>query len=92
MLSRNDIVYESTKKVSTEKFEVMVQKLHTNEMLVSVDYDTICLHQKDDTELKEFRTDTKTKQNYKTIDYGRTILLTEKGEDGQYRIWFSTTP
>ena len=86
MLSRNDLVYESTKKVSTEQFDELAHEAHSNKISVPVDYDTIWLHQKDDTELKKFRIDQKTKQKYKTTDFGRMILWKKKGEGGQHRI------
>ena len=58
---------------------------------ISFDYDTIQVHQKGDTELKDFRIDRKMKQNYKATYFGRTILWTKKGEDGQHRIYLPTT-
>ena len=37
MLSRNELVFEPTEMVSTEKFEAIVHEVHTNEMSLRVD-------------------------------------------------------
>lgn len=89
MISRKELIFEPTKKVSTEKpeeFEELVHEVYSIELSVPVDYGIICQHQKADTELKEFRIDKKNTQNYKTTYFGRMILWTKKGEDGQHRI------
>ena len=90
MLSRNDLVFDPTATVSTEAFEAMVHEVHANDMKVPVDYDTICLHQRDGEELEGYRTNAMTKANYKTAAYGCTSLWTKKGAGGKDRIWRPT--
>ena len=53
MLSRNELIFEPTKKASTEKFEELVHEVHSIEMTVLVDYEVISQHQVDDKEFKE---------------------------------------
>ena len=55
ILSKNELIFEPTEKVSTEKFEETVRKVHSIEITVPVDYKVISQHQADDKELKEFR-------------------------------------
>ena len=91
MLSRNDLVFKPTKKVSTEKFEELVHELHSTEMIVPVDYEVIAVHQASDKELYEFRTSKDTAGNYKMCDFGKTCLWTKKGQDGQDKIWLPSS-
>ena len=68
ILSKNELIFEPTEKVSTEKFEETVHEVHSIEITVPVDYKVILQHQADDKELKEFRSS-------KVItDFGRTFL------------------
>ena len=53
--------------------------MHVNEMTVPVDYETICLHQRDDLELQNYRTHETTRENYKTEQFGKSILW-KKGD------------
>ena len=87
MLSKNELIFEPTKKASTGKFEELVHEVHSIEMIVPVNYEVISQHQADDKELKEFRSSKETTKNYKIIDFGRTSLWTKKGQDGQDKIW-----
>ena len=91
MLSRNDLIFEPTKKVSTEKFEELVHEVHSTEMIVPVDYEVIAVHQASDKELYEFRTSKDTTGNYKMCDFGKTCLWTKKGQDGQDKIWLPSS-
>ena len=79
------------KRLVMKKIKAIVLEIHINEMSVPVDYDTICLHQRDDIELKESCIYQKTRENYKSTNYGQKTLWTKKGEDEQYRIWLPTT-
>ena len=91
VLSRNDLIFKLTKKVSTEKFEELVHEVHSIDMTVPVDYKVISQLQADDNELKEFQSSKDTTRNYKIIDFGRTLLWTKKGQDGQDKIWLPSS-
>ena len=91
MLSRNDLVFKPTKKVSTEKFEELVHEVHSTEMIVPVDYEVIAVHQASDKELYEFRTSKDTTGNYKMCDFGKTCLWTKKSQDGKDKIWLPSS-
>ena len=82
ILSRNKFVYKPNEKVDTQEFEEKIHEMHVNEMTVPVDYETICLHQRDDLELQSYRTHETTRGNYKTEQFGKSILWTKKGTDG----------
>ena len=82
ILSRNDPIFEPTKKVSTGKLEELVHEVHSIEMIVPVDYEVISQHQADDKELREYRSSKDTTRNYKITDSGRTSLWTKNGQDG----------
>ena len=70
MLSRNELIFEPTERVSTEKFEELVHEVHNTEMLVPVDYEIISQHQAADKELKDFHTSKDTTKNDKMTDFG----------------------
>ena len=52
MLSRNELIFEPTKKASAEKFEELVHEVHSMEMIVPVNDEVISQHQADNKELK----------------------------------------
>ena len=87
MLSRNELIFEPTEKVSTEKFDEVVHEAHSIEMSVPVNYEIISQRQAANKELNDFRTSKDTTKIYKITDFGRTSLWTKKGEDGQHKIW-----
>ena len=79
MLSRNDLIFEPTKKVSTEKSEKLVHEIHSIDSIVPVDYEVIAVHQVSDNELKEFQTSKDTTGNYKIKDLGKNLPLDKIG-------------
>ena len=86
MLSRNKLIFEPTKKASTEKFEELVHEVHSIEMTVLVDYEVISQHQVDDKEFKEFCSSKDTTRNCKIVNFRKTLLWTKTRQDGQNKI------
>mmetsp|Transcript_34952 Transcript_34952/g.40438 ORF Transcript_34952/g.40438 Transcript_34952/m.40438 type:complete len:306 (+) Transcript_34952:850-1767(+) len=87
-----------TKKLQKMKINAFIRRAKTlnnylhelflSDILVPVDYSTLAIHQRDDTELKSNQTDPKLSKNYATETFGCKLLWTQKSEDdNRTRIW-----